>query len=64
MKGFLLSNNDFMLLNKDGINFLSLGNNKKERVVRDKDGMRRNVHRLGACNFLKLEKTNHIEFSF
>lgn len=56
MRGFLLTNNDFMLLNKDGISFLSLGEDmyKDGREVKDKDGLRRKVHSLGTCDFLKI----------
>jgi hypothetical protein len=62
VKGFLLSSNDFMILNKEGINLLALGE-KKGREVTDSDGFARFIHSLGSCNFLKLEETNHLMFS-
>ena len=62
VKGFLLQSNDFMILNKDGINLLSLGE-KKGRCVKDFDGLDRWIHSLGSCNFLKLEPTNHLLFA-
>ena len=62
VKGFLLQSNDFMILNKDGINLLSLGE-KKGRCVKDTDGLDRWIHSLGSCNFLKLEPTNHLLFA-
>ena len=34
IKGFLLRTNDFLILNKDGINILALGN-KESKVVKD-----------------------------
>ena len=37
VKGMLLDNNDFLILSKDGINMLSLGE-KQGRVVKDVDG--------------------------
>jgi hypothetical protein len=37
VKGFLLNTNDFLILSKDGINVLSLGE-KEGRCIKDKDG--------------------------
>lgn len=51
-----------MALSKDGINLLSLGNSMG-RVVKDKDGLQRFIHGLGSCNYLKIERENHIKFS-
>ena len=62
VKGFLLSTNDFLILSKDGINMLALGE-KPSRVVKDKDGLKRLVHSVGSCNYLKIEKTNHLLFA-
>lgn len=62
VKGFLLSTNDFLILSKDGINVLSLGE-KEGRVIKDQDGQRRYIHALGTCNYLKIEPTNHLLFA-
>ena len=62
VKGFLLSTNEFMALSKDGINLLSLGNSAG-RVIKDKDGLERFIHSLGSCNYLKIEKDNHLKFA-
>lgn len=62
VKGFLLNSNEFLILNKDGIQMISLGE-KAGRVVIDNEGFERYVHSLGSCNYLKIEPTNHIFFS-
>lgn len=59
--GFLLSTNDFMILNKDGINIIAIGE-KPSRVIKDKNGQDTKIHALGSCNYLKIEPTNHIMF--
>ena len=61
IKGLLLSTKDFMMLNKDGIFIINLGNGEK-RAVTDIDGNTRMMHSLGSVNYLKLETTNHIHF--
>lgn len=62
VKGFLLSSNEFMILSKDGINVIMLGE-KKPRVLKDKDGQIRLLHSLGEMNYLKIEPTGHVYFS-
>ena len=62
VKGFLLTTNDFMILSKDGINLLAIGE-KPSRVVKDQDGLDRMIHSLGKCNYLKIEPTNHLLFA-
>lgn len=62
VKGFLLSTNDFMILSKDGINLLAISE-KPGRKVKDMDGLDRWIHSLGSCNYLKIEKTNHLLFA-
>jgi len=62
VKGFLLNTNDFLIPSKDGINVLALGE-KKERVIKDNEGFDRMIHSLGKCNYLKIEKTNHLLFA-
>lgn len=63
VKGFLLSTNEFMILNKDGTQLISLRDSKGRPVV-DNEGFDRFIHTLGSCNFLKIESTNHLQFSF
>ena len=60
--GFLLNTNDFIVLSKDGINCLSLGD-KPARVITDDKGMLRRIHSLGSCNYLKIDASNHLLFS-
>ena len=62
IKGFLLTSNDFMMLSKDGINLIALGN-KEQKLVRDKDDQKRLMHSLGSCDYLKIEPTNHLLFA-
>lgn len=62
IKGFLLSTNDFLMLSKEGMSMIAIGN-KKSRCIRDKDNQKRKVHSLGKCNYLKIEESNHIFFS-
>ena len=62
VKGFLLTTNDFMILSKDGINLLALGE-KAGKCVVDKDGLNRWIHSLGSCNYIKIEPTNHLLFA-
>jgi hypothetical protein len=63
VKGFLLKSNEFMILNKDGTSILSLKEGKG-RVITDNEGFERFIHPLSSCNFLKLEPSNHLQFSF
>jgi len=51
-----------MILSKDGIHLLALGE-KPSRVVKDVDGLDRMMHSLGKCNYLKIEPTNHLLFA-
>ena len=62
IKGFLLRTNDFLILNKDGINLLALGE-KESKVVKDYQGFNRMIHSLGSCNYLKIEPSNHLLFA-
>lgn len=62
MKGFLLNTNDFLILSKDGINVLALGE-KDGRCIKDKDGLPRFIHSLGSINYIKIEPTNHLLFA-
>ena len=62
VKGFLLSTNEFMILSKDGINVIMLGE-KKPRALKDTSGQVRLLHSLGEMNYLKIEPTGHVYFS-
>jgi len=62
IKGFLLNNNDFLMLSKDGMNIIALGE-KEAKIVYDKDNLKRTMHSLGSVNYLKIEPTNHLFFA-
>jgi hypothetical protein len=62
VKGFLLNSNDFLILSKDGINVLALGE-KPGRVIKDQEGFDRYIHSLGSINYIKIEPTNHLLFA-
>lgn len=62
VKGFLLNSNDFLILSKDGINVLALGE-KEGRVIKDQEGFDRFLHSLGSINYIKIEETNHLLFA-
>lgn len=49
------------MLSKEGINVINLGSNLKKKVT-DQMGNTRIMHSLGSCNYLRLEKKNHIHF--
>lgn len=50
-----------MMLSKDGVNVINLGSNAS-REIKDITGERRMIKSLGSCNYLRIEKTNHIHF--
>ena len=50
-----------MILNKTGINLLSLGQEAKKSLV-DGHGMNRMLHSLDAYNFLKIDPKNMLNF--
>lgn len=58
----LYKNHDFLIVNRDGINILSLGSVDKKRIV-DSEGNDRIMHSLESCSFLKLAKDNKIVFA-
>lgn len=63
VRGFLLKSKEFMILSKDGIQILMLGN-KPPKVVKDKDGDDRLLHSLCEMSYLRVEPSNHIYFQF
>lgn len=63
VKGFLNSNtHDFIILNKEGTSFIPLGNVEKKSIL-NPDGVKRMVHSLGSCDYLKIGDSNHVKFS-
>lgn len=55
-------NNNFVTLNRDGVNVFSLGSTNK-RVIKDADGNDRMLHSFESVNYLKLEPTNAVIFA-
>ena len=55
-------NNDFVTLNKDGINVFALGSRDK-RPIMDVEGQQRMIHSLESCNYLKLSPSNNLVFA-
>ena len=63
VQGCLISkNNNFVTLNRDGVNVFSLGSvNKKE--IEDAAGNKRMMHSFESVNYLKLDPTNAVVFA-
>jgi hypothetical protein len=59
----LLESNEFLLLSKDGIVVMAIGE-KPMRTIIDNAGDLRMIHSLGELNYLKIEPSNHIFYSF
>jgi len=51
-----------MILSSAGINIISLSK-KENRVITDSEGLKRSLHSLGTCDYLKLEPSNHVLFA-
>ena len=62
IKGFLLSNYDFLMLSKEGISIIGLGVGKN-RILKDKENQKRLMHPLRTFDYLKIEPTNHLLFA-
>ena len=63
VRGFLCkTNNDYIIVNKDGMNFIRLDTKVSRRSIKDKDGSSSMVHSLESMNYLKIEKGNMILF--
>lgn len=54
--------NDFIILNKDGMSFIRLGDKESRRSIPSQDGTMRMVHSLNSANYLKIEDSNMINF--
>jgi len=61
--GFLTAkNNDFVMINREGINILALGSIQK-RALKDAEGNDRMIHSLESMNFLKVDPSNYLLFA-
>ena len=62
--GFYLSKNkDFVTINREGINVLSIGNHAKKSVKAD-NGQDKMIHSLDSMNYLKIDAKNFILYEF
>lgn len=62
MLGFLNTyQNDFIVLNRDGIGFIPLGDQEK-RALFNPDGTERMIHSLPSCKYLEIDKDNFLSF--
>ena len=57
----LVGNKDFIILNKTGMNILSLGQQSKREFV-DNHGMNRRIHSLDSYSYLKIDNHNMLNF--
>lgn len=63
VKGFVCKkNNDFIILNKEGINFIRIDAVKSRKPIKDREGSLKMVHSLCSMKFLKIEDSNMINF--
>ena len=64
MQSLLLDkNNDFVIINKDGISIVALGS-EEVREVRDENDDPRKIHSLESMNYLKFDPSDYVYFSF
>ena len=60
--GLLLgTNKDYITVNKQGMQVLSLGSTER-RAIKDSQGFDRMIHSLESVNFLKLDSNNYVLF--
>ena len=63
IKGLLIQqNNDFVTLNKDGINVFALGKTNK-RVIIDNESQERMIHSFESMNYIKVDPLNILVFA-
>lgn len=62
VRGFLLANNDFLVISHEGVQVLVLGN-RPAKTLTDADGSKRMIHSLTEVDYLKVESRNHIMFA-
>jgi len=61
--GFITNKmSDFVMINREGINVISLGSTEK-RPMKDGEGLDRMIHSLESVNYLKVEKSNSLYFA-
>ena len=53
IRGFLLPNNNYLVISKEGIALLAIGHQKPQKV-KDADGQKRMIHSLGSVDHLKI----------
>ena len=63
VRGFLLANNDFLVISMDGVDVLVLGY-KPPKILKDANGNKRMIHSLCSVDYLKIEPRNHILFAW
>ena len=57
----LMKNKEYVLMNRDGIQVISLGSQDK-RAIKDHTGTDRIIHSLEGYNYLKIDKKNYLYF--
>jgi len=55
-------NNDFVIINREGINLIALGDTDTREII-DSDGNERIIHSLASMNYLKVDKGNFIKYA-
>ena len=58
---YLSKNNDYVMINADGISLISLGSFDK-RMIRSEDGQEKMIHAIQSCDYLKCHPQNFIYF--
>lgn len=58
---FIDKNKEYVMINKDGISAISLGNSGK-RSIKDYSGQEKMIHPLESVNYLKVDPDNFISF--
>ena len=53
---------DYVLINRNGINIISLCNKKHKRSVKSLDGQEKMIHSLDSINYLKVDRDNYVQF--
>ena len=56
-------NNDFVIINKDGISIVALGSDDV-RVELDLNNDPRKIHSLESMNYLKFDPSDYVYFAF
>jgi len=60
---FLINQNkEYVLVNRNGINIISLCNEKHKRSVKTKSGQEKMIHSLESINYLKVDQQNYVQF--